>query len=245
MNKKWLTDFPFAHRGLHNPSKGMVENALSAFHAANENGHGFELDILLSKDDKAMVFHDVSLDRLTSVTGKIQDFTARELAEIKLKHTSDCIPPLSRVLSEIDQAYPILIEIKGDQGQPAEIAKAVFNDIEDYDGPIAIMSFYPEIIKWFKINAPHVLRGLVATSINDGEMPNDFFSVEMQKEYVESLKVDFIAYDIKALPNDLTEYCRKKNMPVLTWTVRSEALQKKAAQYTDNIIYENLKLSQL
>ncbi|MCF6214701.1 MAG: hypothetical protein L3J58_00845 [Emcibacter sp.] len=241
MTKVWLTDFPFAHRGLHDPLKGIVENSLSAFHAANKNGHGFELDILLSKDDKAMVFHDVSLDRLTGTSGNIQNFTALELSAIKLKHTSDCIPTLSRVLSETDQNYPILIEIKGDQGHPVEIAKAVFKDIKDYNGPIAIMSFYPEIIKWFKINAPHILRGLVATSINDGEMPNDYFSVEIQKEYVEGLETDFIAYDIKALPNDLTEYCRKKNIPVLTWTVRSEPLRKKAAQYTDNIIYENLK----
>ncbi len=241
MNKIWLTDFPFAHRGLHDRSMGMVENSLSAFHAANDRGHGFELDILLSKDDRAMVFHDVSLDRLTGTSGNIQDFTSLALAEIKLKHTSDSIPTLSKVLSEIDQNYPILIEIKGDQGHPIEISKAVFKDIKDYNGPIAIMSFYPEIIKWFKINAPQVLRGLVATSINDGEMTDDFFSVETQKEYVESLEVDFIAYDIKALPNSLTEYCRKKDIPVLTWTVRSEPLQKKAAQYTDNIIYENLK----
>ncbi|PCJ32696.1 MAG: glycerophosphodiester phosphodiesterase [Alphaproteobacteria bacterium] len=245
MNKIWLTGFPFAHRGLHGSPLGVVENSLSAFHAANDRGHGFELDILLSKDDKAMVFHDVSLERLTGTSGNIQDFTALALAEIKLGNTSDSIPTLSKILSEIDQNYPILIEIKGDQGHPVKIAKAVFSDIKGYNGPIAIMSFYPKIIEWFKANAPHVLRGLVATSINDGEMPNDFFSIETQKEYVEGLEVDFIAYDIKALPNDLSEYCRKKNIPVLTWTVRSEPLQKKAAQYSDNIIYENLKLSQL
>jgi len=241
MKDLWLTNIPFAHRGLHGPATGLVENSLPAFHAANDCGHGFELDILLSKDGKAMVFHDVSLERLTGNSGNIHDFSAIDLSKINLNHTSNGIPALATVLSKTDQRYPILVEIKGDQGQFLEIAEAVFNDLRPYNGPIAIMSFYPQIIKWFKENAPHIIRGLVATSIHDGEMPDAFFSVETQKKSVDDLAVDFIAYDIKALPNDLTEYCRKKNIPVLTWTVRSELLQKKAAHYTDNIIYENLK----
>ena len=240
MSHKILTDTPFAHRGLHGPNSGHVENTLSAFQSANAKGHGFELDILLSRDNKAMAYHDLSLSRLTGRDGNLQDFTAAQLSSIRLTGTDDVILTLDNVLKNIDQNLPVLIEIKGDQEQADEIAEAVYNDICDYTGPIAIMSFYPDIVSWFQKNAPTILRGLVGTSIKEEAMPAEFFSAETQKLYIDNLAVDFIAYDILALPNEVTEYCRGKNMPVLTWTVRSEKLRQKAHQYTDNIIYENL-----
>lgn len=235
-----MINTPFAHRGLHGPKSGHVENSLTAFKAANARGHGFELDVLLSHDGKAMVYHDVSLNRLTGRSGDIDDFTAQQLSAITLTGSDDVILTLEKILDNIDQKYPVLIEIKGDQGRPDQIAQAVFKDICDYNGPVAVMSFYPGIILWFQKHAPKILRGLVATSINDGEMPEKYFSTPTQKSYIDDLAVDFIAYDIRALPNEVTEYCRGKNIPVLTWTVRTEDLQQKARLYTDNSIYENL-----
>ncbi len=240
MLHKFLTHTPFAHRGLHGPVTGHVENSLSAFQAANALGHGFELDVLLSHDNKAMTFHDLSLNRLTGHSGEIHDFTAEQLSQIKLTGSDDVILTLENILNSIDQHYPVLIEIKGDQGRPDHMAQAVFRDICTYTGPVAVMSFYPDIILWFQKHAPNIPRGLVATSINDGELPVEYFSATIQKSYINDLAVDFIAYDIKALPNEVTEYCRDKDIPVLTWTVRTSAQQLKASQYTDNNIYEIL-----
>ncbi|MCF8474573.1 MAG: hypothetical protein K9G26_07745 [Emcibacter sp.] len=238
MNKKWLTDIPFAHRGLHGPKTGHVENSLSAFQNANKQGHGFELDVLLSKDNKAMVFHDTALKRLTSLSGNIQDYTAEELSHINLTGSDDYILTLKNILNNIDPHYPILVEIKGDQGQYNVIAKAVFEDICHYSGPIAIMSFYPDIITWFKKNAPEISAGFVATSTSDGELPPEYFDTKFQIDLIDQLHVDFIAYDIKVLPNSVTQYCRQKKIPVLTWTVRTEEQRQNAARNTDNIIYE-------
>lgn len=239
---EFLTDTPFAHRGRHGSVTGHVENSLSAFQAANACGHGFELDVLLSNDKIAMVFHDLSLKRLTGKAGDIEDFTAQQLSKIKLTGSDDVIQPLEDILDQVDPQYPVLIEIKGDQRAPDEIAEAVYNAIMRFSGPLAIMSFYPDILLWFQRNAPQIPRGLVATSINDGGLPDIYFSTDVQKLYIDDLAVNFIAYDIKALPNEVTAYCRKKGIPVLTWTVRSEGLYEKAQQHTDNIIYENLNL---
>ena len=236
----FLIETPFAHRGLHGPHSGHVENSLSAFQAANERGHGFELDVLLSKDEKAMVFHDVDLKRLTGQSGTIQDFTADQLSGIKLSGSDDIILPLKETLRYIDQTYPVLIEIKGDQGQASTIAQAVYDDIKNYSGPVAVMSFYPDIIRWFQEDAPDITRGLVATSIRGDGLPENYFSPVQQISTLGDLAVNFIAYDIKALPNEVTEHCRTTDIPVLTWTVRTEELRQKAVHYTDNIIYENL-----
>ncbi|PCI32017.1 MAG: glycerophosphodiester phosphodiesterase [Alphaproteobacteria bacterium] len=240
MTPDFLTAKPFAHRGLHGPLSGHVENSLSAFRAANDRGHGFELDVLLSQDGKAVVFHDVALKRLTGQPGTIQNFTTDQLSRIKLSGSDDVILTLKQTLEHSDRQFPVLIEIKGDQGQSDTIAQAVYQDIQNYSGPVAVMSFYPDIVRWFQKNAPDISRGLVATSIKDDDLPDEYFSPEQQISTLEDLAVDFIAYDIKALPNEVTEHCRTNEIPVLTWTVRTEKLRQKAVSHTDNIIYENL-----
>lgn len=242
MFHKFIIDKPFAHRGLHGSATAHVENSLSAFQAANACGHGFELDVLLSRDKKAVVFHDLSLKRLTGHSGDIEDFSAEQLAEFKLTGSNDVIQTLAHILDNIDPQYPVLIEIKGDQRKPDQIAEAVLDATVDFSGSLAIMSFYPDILLWFQNHAPDIPRGLIATTIDDGELPGKFFATTIQKTIIDDLAVDFIAYDINALPNEVTEYCREKKIPVLTWTVRSEKLRQKALQHTDNSIYENLDL---
>lgn len=238
MTPDWLTEKSFAHRGLHDPSDGPVENSLSAFRRAIKQGHGFELDVLLSADHKAMVIHDQTLDRLTGQSGTVIEHTAEQLTAIGLKNSDDMIPTLKQVLNETQGAGPILIEIKGDQGKPDEIAQAVFQDIQNYNGDVAIMSFYPHIIGWFQTHAPHILRGLVATDSNDGGLPEDYFSPALQIKTFQTLGADFLAYDIASLPNDVSEYCRTHHHPVLTWTVKTPQHHETARKYTDNIIFE-------
>ncbi len=238
MKNNWLTEIPFAHRGLHGPATGHVENSLSAFKAANDRGHGFELDILLSQDGQAMVFHDLSLDRLTGKPGAIDDYPADQLKKFRLTGSEDLISPLRDVLRQVDRTLPILIEIKGDQDRPEAVAAAVHAEVETYRGPLAVMSFYPDIVDWFQQHAPQIPRGLVATSLNDDSLPDRYFSPARQISWIGELAADFIAYDIQALPNDVTRYGRSRGIPVLTWTVRSAEQRDKARQNADNIIYE-------
>ena len=59
-----LFDPPVAHRGLWSPG-GAPENSLAAFQAACAAGYGIELDVQITADGEAVVFHDYKLDRLT------------------------------------------------------------------------------------------------------------------------------------------------------------------------------------
>ncbi len=49
---------PLAHRGLHDRTAGRIENSLTAIRAARDAGYGIEIDLQLSADGVAMVFHD-------------------------------------------------------------------------------------------------------------------------------------------------------------------------------------------
>lgn len=235
----WLTEIIFAHRGLHNAQKNIIENSASAFDLAIQKQCGFELDTLLSKDGIAMVFHDLSLERLTEESGRTIHRTALELTRMNLGNSQDKIATLKQILNKTQGQVPILIEIKGDQNEFIAVAEAVWHDIKDYSGNLAIMSFYPEILKHFKINHPSVICGLVATTIDDGDLRQEYFIEENQIETIKRLNIDFIAYDINALPNNTTEYCKSNNIPVLTWTVRSAEDNEKAKKFADNIIFEH------
>lgn len=240
MAHDWLKTYAFAHRGLHGPRTGCVENSLSAFKAATDQDFGFELDVLLSSDDVAVVIHDATLERLTDRDGDTINYTAEELSRIRLSGTNETIPMLRHVLAQTKGTKPILIEVKGDQGKFPEIANAVWRDIKDYTGDVAVMSFYPEIIEYFKNLHPDITRGLVATPRDDSGLPSNYFDPTQQINFINTLEVNFIAYDIRALPNKVTEYCRACDIPVLTWTVRSDDDQDKARKNTDNIIFEQL-----
>src|SRR5262245_40944443 len=68
------------HRGTR---KQGPENTLGAVKKAFELGaDGVEFDVLLTKDLKAVILHDDSLDRTTNVTGLLKDFEYAQLAQV-------------------------------------------------------------------------------------------------------------------------------------------------------------------
>ena len=75
---------PLAHRALHDVGDGRPENSRAAIRAAMAAGYGIEIDLQLSRDGRAMVFHDYDLTRLTGVKGVIQQRDATDLSQIAL-----------------------------------------------------------------------------------------------------------------------------------------------------------------
>ena len=59
----------FAHRGLFSVQQRPPENSLPAFAAAARHGYGIELDVQFTEDRQLVVFHDDTLDRMTSAKG--------------------------------------------------------------------------------------------------------------------------------------------------------------------------------
>jgi len=91
-----------AHRG--GAAKGYPENALESFqHIARNMPAIIECDVRLSKDSVLVLMHDETLDRTTTGTGKVKDYTVEELKKLVLKDTEGKktaykIPTLEEVL---------------------------------------------------------------------------------------------------------------------------------------------------
>lgn len=73
----------YAHRGA---SGYAPENTLEAFAlAAEQQAHGVELDVHVSRDGELIVMHDETIDRVSDGSGAVRDMT---LAELKRFHVS-------------------------------------------------------------------------------------------------------------------------------------------------------------
>ena len=121
----WLTKRPIAHRGLHNLDNGRVENCRQSFDAAVERNFAIELDVQITKDGKAVVFHDYSLERLTTGTGRVDEMTLAELSTVSFKNGSDHMEDLASLLAHIDGRVPLIIELKTPNIQDGRLERAV------------------------------------------------------------------------------------------------------------------------
>ena len=139
----WLTERPIAHRGLHDKKAGCEENSLEAFAAAITHGYAIECDLQLSADGEAMVFHDDTLDRLTSETGRVDARTAAQLQEISYATGRGAIPALSQLLDLAGGDAGLVLELKSHWDGDTRLAARVAELVSRYDGPVAIMSFDP------------------------------------------------------------------------------------------------------
>lgn len=200
---------------------------------------GIECDVQVSRDGRAIVFHDWTLDRLTRESGAVAARDAAELARIELAVGGDRLPTLEALLDQVDGLVPLLIEVKSRRERdPAPLCRAVRAALDGYHGMVAVMSFDPRVPKWFARHAPSAIRGLVMTEEDSRDLKGRF----NRRLSVWHAKPDFLAYDVRDLPSRFAAAQRRRGLPVLTWTVRSPELRARAAAHADAPIAEGAGL---
>lgn len=231
-----LRSHDFAHRGLWGGP--VPENSLAAARAAIAGGFGIECDVRLSRDGIVIVFHDAATDRLTGRPGRIADMTSRDIQALRLGGGEERVPTLAQLTGLIAGRVPLLIEIKTDTlAQTAPLCLAVRRVLEGYRGPVAVMGFNPEVGRWFANHAPKIVRGLVMTEHRD-RRSRAIRDAIARRLAVARARPDFLAYDVRFLPSALPAALRSKGLPVVSWTVRSEADRAIAAAHADRPIFE-------
>ncbi|TCT12728.1 glycerophosphoryl diester phosphodiesterase [Tepidamorphus gemmatus] len=241
----WLTDRPVAHRGLHDARAGIIENTLSAAQAAIAAGYAIEIDLQAAADGTPVVFHDDTLDRLTTATGPVAALGAAELAAIPLKATSDRIPTFRQLLDLVAGQTPLVVEVKSDWSGVPALCERIVADLETYHGPVAIMSFDPKVVDVLRRIAPALPRGIVSESYRDwqegGTTPWSRF-VMRHLLHVWRTKPHFIAYCVDDLPAVSALLLRWLfGLKLLTWTVRTPEQRARAERWADQIIFEGFR----
>ncbi len=231
----WILEKPIAHRGFHD--EVSPENSLSAFQKAVDSGYAIECDLHMTQDGTIVVIHDDTTARTTSQDKYVSSLTQEDLKEIKLNGSDEHIPTLSEMLELVDGKTPILFEIKNN-GKVGDLEVAVWNVLKDYKGKFAIESFNPYVLKWFKDNAPHVMRGQLASKLKGIKFPF-FKKLALKKMLLNKVtEPDFIAYNLNDLPYTPVTKCE---LPIISWTIRSQEEYLKAIQISDNVIFEGFE----
>ena len=230
----WLVTKYIAHRGLHNDT--MPENSLAAMQNAIDHDYAIEIDLHPIEDGTPVLFHDETLNRLTGEDGYIKKVeNVEQLKKLRLLNTNETIPTLKEALEFVNGQVPLLIEIK-DYNMTGTFEKAIYEVLKDYKGEYAVMSFNPYSIKWFKINAPEVVRGLLSCYFK-GEKLNSALKFALKRMLLKKVAdPQFIAYKWNELPNKHVN--KVKHLPLLAWPVPSQQEYMKVAKHCDNIIFE-------
>ena len=236
---------PIAHRGYHGAPQNIIENSRAAFTAAIEAGYGIELDVQLSSDGHAMVFHDYEMSRLTNERGAIRTRTRDELTQIRLKGSDETIPTLPEILNLIAGRVPVLIETKDQDGamgpDVGPLEQSVADALKEYIGPVAVMSFNPHSIINLAELAPDIPRGLVTCHFPAEHwlLLNETTRAHLRKisDY-ERAGACFVSHRYDDLTNPRLNELRAIGANVLCWTIRSFEDEISARKLADNITFE-------
>jgi glycerophosphoryl diester phosphodiesterase len=241
----WLKR-PIAHRGLHDAARGIAENSRSAVIAAMGKGYAIEVDLQCAAGDKPIVFHDTTLDRLTEETGPVAAQDVEALRSIPLKGSEDRILSLPDLLAQVGGYVPLVLEVKSTWTRDGAFETNIAQELSGYAGPVAVMSFDPYAVAAFLKCAPALPRGLVAGRFDDTEHWQGLSPIRRfaMRHLLTSAfaQPHFIAYDVKALPAVAPLVAKALfGLPLLAWTVKTEAERTRALRYADAVIFEGIE----
>jgi glycerophosphoryl diester phosphodiesterase len=238
----WLTSRPIAHRGLHDISKGIPENSLVAFERASRHGFPVEFDAQLTRDGNVVVIHDRNLQRMTGMDAAVVATDYEAITKLRLRDTDQSVPTLVEVLDLIKGAIPIVIEIKN-FGSANTLEDKVLELLQTHDQEVAVVSFNPRSLKYFRRIAPEIPRGqnsgLFRTADLDGVKLNQITRLLLRFMLLNALsRPDFICYQLAGITSLPVTIRRRFGTPILTWTVKSRQDQASARPHVDNFFFE-------
>ncbi len=222
-NIEFLKDNLIAHRGLY--EDGIPENSISSFERAIKFGYSIELDIHLLHDNNIVVFHDDNLKRLYGKDVVLKDSTYEDIKQYN-------IPLFKDVLTLVNGKVPLIIELKCDS-DIRRLENEVIKYLDNYNGKFAIKSFDPRRVRWFKVNKPNYIRGVLFT--DRGNYP--LYLVYLYTKFL--VKPDFISVRYTCLDKWYIKRYRKKVL-VLAWAIKNKKSYLQLKDKADNYIGENM-----
>ena len=239
----WLTARPIAHRGLHDRTRGIIENMPSAIDAAVAGNFAIEVDLQPSADGEAMVHHDYELGRLTQGTGELLALTADQLRQVGFKHTSDHMMTLGELCARVAGRVPLVLEIKSRFNGDRRLATRMAEVLASYTGPVAAMSFDPDQVCAIRDLMPDLPRGIVAERhYSDGEwkqLPPEKIREMIGLRHAFRTQPHFVSYRVDDLPAPAPWIARNIfGCALITWTVRTPEQRARTLRYADQMTFE-------
>jgi glycerophosphoryl diester phosphodiesterase len=237
----WLTARPIAHRGLHVRKRGIVENTEGAFAAAIAGKYAIECDLQITADGEAVVFHDETLERLTTSEGWVNQHTIKQLKAMTIKDSADRVQTLTELLEQVNGVVPLVIELKTHWDGDTRLAARVLKVLQGYKGQHAVMSFDPDLVAAVGELSQSTVRGITADRAIDSYydiLPATRRYSLQQFDHLHRTKPHFASFCFRDLPFDPVQRFRDQGHPIITWTIRSKEQEAQALQHSDQVTFE-------
>jgi glycerophosphoryl diester phosphodiesterase len=239
----WLTARPVAHRGLHDRTRGIIENMPAAAAAAVAANFAIECDIQLTADGEAMVYHDDELGRLSEGSGPLRGKTSAELKQVAFKDTPEKMMSLGDLCVLVAGRVPLVIEVKSHFDGDRRLATRMVEVLASYNGPAAAMSFDPDQVTALRESMPSRPRGIVAErEYTEADWPEATPAQRrgmLHLRHAFRTRPHFVAWWVDDLPAAAPWIARNIfGCPLLTWTVRTPEQRTNAGRHADQMIFE-------
>ena len=161
-----FTGWKVAHRAA---CLDAPENSLEAVRLAAKNGAKWiEFDVSFTSDHIAVAFHDDTLDRVTTASGKVNSITYAELSSLDLaiKHplsdrfTNVQIPLVEQFVAEcINLNIKMIIDLKTWElpEETADLMVSLYEMFPTLKTRSIITSFYPELLYKLRCADPQIV----------------------------------------------------------------------------------------
>lgn len=230
----WLRTMPIAHRGLFD-NVTVAENSKTAIKNAIDANYAVELDVNITNDNKAVVFHDEKLSRMTNEDGYLSSMNFEDIKHTHLLNLPDEILSVEEVLKLVDGRVPILFNISGNA--KICVAKILYEEIKDYAGEVAVECSNPYTLEWFKINAPRIKRGQRASKFK-AEKPEFGKISQLKKLRLNGIsEPNFICYKADDARKGYLKPAIKSELPIVLYDVVDKKTKRKAEDLKANIIF--------
>lgn len=208
-----------AHRGY---AAKYPENTMLSFKEAEKAGaDGLELDVQLTKDDELVVIHDEKVDRTTSGTGLVKDFSLKDLRKLDARYKFKTLPkkepiPLLKEVLEWLAGTDLLcnIELKNSIFRYEGMEEKVINLVREYNlsDRIIISSFnHYSLVNCYMI-APEIE---IAPLLSEG--------LYMPWIYAQSIRAKGFHPHWRAAPDEIVKASLESGVEVRPYTVNKEA----------------------
>lgn len=200
--RSWDQTLVVGHRGA---AAYLPENTVASFDLAAEVGaHATECDVHMSADGVPFILHDATLDRTTSLKGRID---ATDAATLRAAG----VPALEDVMIRLKNRIVFVIEIKAGKG----VEKAVVDLVKKHgtERQTIVFSFNHAIVTEIERLHPALptvwLQGTAPT-------PDTIATVlDRRKE----AGIDAIGVSYRVLQPFFAERLRAERIPLFVWTV--------------------------
>jgi glycerophosphoryl diester phosphodiesterase len=235
-----------AHRG---GSRLAPENTLAAFrNALTLPIDAVELDVQMSRDGRALVFHDATMERLSDGEGNILDLDYAYLRSLNVAaHFAggwpepQQMPTLREVLEVVRNRAQVYIEVKasyrdGVYGRYPNIARAIVNEVRAMNmlRDVLIISFDWEALHEIRLLEDRLQTAAIVSKENWPAY--DEASIEKLLTEVAKLGVSSLSFDCKLFTQSVVEQVHRRGFKLGLWTVNTlEDLQRLAEAGVDSL----------